>query len=449
MRRDVFLLAWLKNSGPFMKRNKFVCLPVLLALAAGSAGVYPTPGGQDLTPPNTNALTLDMAVDLALANSPDLRAGSGRVGAAEGRAVQARLWSNPDLEISAEEIPVRGGSFSESKNTIGVAQTVPFPGKKRLDGKIGEQGVRITGAELELLRRQVARETKVAFYRVLAAERLVLVAGELVRVAELSADTARKRVEAGGAAVQEQLRSEIQLEQARSETADFRRELATASQNLATLLGRPDLQDAPLSGALVETPDAVLLDGTAEQWLADYPGVAAARLAHEQAELELRRTRLEPYPDLTLGVSGGRAGPADDAIVEFRVALPLPIIDRSKGRKREAQANVQVAEAELVAAERRLIRDWDEAKNRYRTAADQVAASRERILPKAEEALRLVQTGFEEGKFGFIDLLDTQRTAAEARLAHQKKLLEFNSARAELETFVDPTPESGPAQSSH
>ena len=73
------------------------------------------------------------------------------------------------------------------------------------------------------------------------------------------------------------------------------------------------------------------------------------------------------------------------------------------------------------------------ASKRYRTAAEQVANYRERILPKATEALRLVQTGFEQGKFNFIDLVDTQRTTAEARLAYQQKLLELNIAQAELE----------------
>ena len=75
-----------------------------------------------------------------------------------------------------------------------------------------------------------------------------------------------------------------------------------------------------------------------------------------------------------------------------------------------------------------------------RTAAEQVANYRERILPKANEALRLVQRGFEEGKFGFIDLLDTQRTAAEVRLAYQQKLLELNVAQADIEALFARVP---------
>ena len=119
-------------------------------------------------------------------------------------------------------------------------------------------------------------------------------------------------------------------------------------------------------------------------------------------------------------------------------SVPLPIIDRAKGRQQETRANVSVAEAELHVVQQQLQREWANARNRYRTVAGQVAGYRERILPKADEALRLVQTGFEAGKFNFIDLVDTQRTTAEARLAFQHKLLDLNIAQAELEALLQP-----------
>ncbi|MBI5395756.1 MAG: hypothetical protein HZA91_10705, partial [Verrucomicrobia bacterium] len=40
------------------------------------------------------------------------------------------------------------------------------------------------------------------------------------------------------------------------------------------------------------------------------------------------------------------------------------------------------------------------------------------------------------GKLGLLDLLDTQRTTVEARLAYYDKLLELNVAQAELESLL-------------
>ncbi len=385
----------------------------------------------------TKLLTLEGAIRLALDSNPELRASIWRTEAAAGRAYQAKLWSNPELELGAEDWPANGGrGFSDSKQTVGVAQTIPFPGKKKLDRQIGVSGVRLSEAELSLRRLELVRDVKTAFYQVLAAERLVEVEEELVKVAESSAATARKRVAAGAAADQEQLRAEIPLEEAKTALSGFQRERVTARQTLAMLLGHPDLAEAPVSGALAESASPGLLDQGPERWLATHPSVVSARTNRDRARLELRRARLEPYPDVKAAVAGGRIGETDQSIIQLGFSLPLPIIDRGKGKKQEAQANVSVADAELAVVEQRLLRDWGTACQRLRTATEQVANYRERILPKANEALRLVQTGFEQGKFGFIDLLDTQRTTAEARLAYQGKLLELNVSQTEIEALV-------------
>jgi cobalt-zinc-cadmium efflux system outer membrane protein len=359
------------------------------------------------------------------------------VAAAAGRAYQAKLWSNPELELSAEDWPISGGrGFSDSKQTIGVAQTLPFPGKKKLDRQIGVFGVRLWEAELSVRRLELVRDVKTAFFQVLAFERLVAVEGELVTVAEASASAARKRVAAGAAPDQEQLRAEIPLEQDRTELLGFQRELVTARQTLAMFLGRPDLAEATVSGALADTVTPGLFDQGPERWLTNHPSVVTARASRDRAQSEFSRARLEPYPDVTVGLAGGRIGETDQSIIQLGFSVPLPILDSGRGRKREAQANVSVAEAELQSVEQRLLRNWGAARQRLRTAADQAANYRDRILPKADEALRLVQTGFEQGKFGLIDLLDTQRTTAEVRLTYQQQLLELNVAQAELEAFL-------------
>jgi len=421
-----------------MKRLDFV-LPLLLT-AALIGVITPVARSQEtILAPTTNVLTLDAALRLALADNPELRASGARVDAASGRAYQAKQWENPELELSAEDWPVSGGNgFSDAKQTIGVAQTLPFPGKKSLDKQRGGVGIKLSQAELALRRTELVRDVKAGFFRVLASERLVEVSTQLVAVANSSAATARKRVDAGAAAYQEQLRAEVQLEQARTELAGFERELAAARQVFATLLGRPELTNARLTGALAETPEARLLETTAEKRLLVHPSLDAAQANLDRARLDSRRAGLEPYPDVKVGVAGGRIGATDESIIQLGFSVPLPILNRGKGTRQEALANVSVAEAELHAVQQQLQREWANALKRYRTAAEQVANYRERILPKAAEALRLVQTGFEQGKFNFIDLVDTQRMTAEARLAYQQKLLEMNVAQAELEALLQP-----------
>lgn len=379
-------------------------------------------------------ITLDAAVQLAIEHNQELRAASARVTAAEGQARQARLWPNPAVEAASEDWPTGGGGgFSASKRLLGISQTIPFPGKKSLDGRIGASGVRVSRAQLSLRRLEIVRDVKTAFYSVLAGEKLVEVSRELARVAESSATAARKRVEAGAAPLQEQLRAEVSRDQASAALRGRESELIVARQALATVLGRPDLADAPVVGALPESaaaPESVTRGG-----LDEHPVVAEASAARERADFESRRARLEAYPDLTATVATGRVGFENQAIVQAGVSIALPLFDRGQGRKQETRANLEVAEAGLAASRQRLQLAWNAAVSRLRAASDQVITHRERIVPRAEEALRLVQIGFTEGKLGFIDLIDTQRTAAEARQALIERILEMNVARVELEAL--------------
>ncbi|MBK9991478.1 MAG: TolC family protein [Verrucomicrobia bacterium] len=399
-------------------------------------------GAENSTP--TVALTLDSALQLALENSPVLRAAGGRVEAAAGRVTQAKTWSNPELELVIEDWPLRKNrGYADAKRTIGLSQAVLFPGKRSLSKQIGVAGVKLSAADLALRRVELVREVKIGYFRVLTLERQVEVSVQLLAMADASVAMARKRSDAGAAAYQEQLRAEVLAEQARVEKGDLERERSAARQTFAVLLGRPDLSGARLTDSLIETPAVSLLADFTAGSLAAHPGLQAAQMNLERAELDHRRARLEPYPDLKVGVAAGEVGETGESIGQVSFSLPLPLFDRGKGTRQEARANIVVATAELHSVQQELQRDVTNAVGRYRAASEHVDNYRTRILPKVDEALRLVQAGYEEGKFGFADLVDTQRTTAEVQMTYLTKLFEMSAARAELEALLaTPTPKS-------
>ena len=383
--------------------------------------------------PDVRTLTLTEAISMALENNPELRATSSKTEAAAGQAEQAGRWSNPELQVSVEDRPLQRGSWSDSKRMAGVSQTLPFPGKKRLERQMGTAGVKLSHAEFALRRVETVRDVKVAFYQTLAAERLVSIGGDLVKTAESLYASVAKRVEAGGAPEPEKLRMAIPLEKARMDLADYQRNLAAARRTLATLLGCCDLGDLAVTGALAESGDLACL----EKLPVGHPSRVAAEVNVTRAELALRRARLEIYPDVTVGMGVGREATTNESIGEIRFGLPLPLFDNSSGKRREARANLAVAEAESASVELRLSREWSLAAGRVRLASEQARIYREAILPKANEALERVQTGYSEGKFALADVIETRRTVAEARLAYQQKLLELNLAQAELDALAN------------
>ncbi len=402
--------------------------PFFAVLAAGCVAIADAPA--------QTKLDLSAALAEAVANNPELRASRARIEAATGRAVQARVWPNPNLELSSEQYPPDRGGFNGAQNMVGVAQTVPFPGKKALDAKIGAQSVTVTewdylGRELELV-----RDVKSAFYRALAAQKKLAVIGQLAELARSTAEAVGKRVVAGAAADQEQLRAEVEHDRAVAEIAAARREVAEPLKTLAALMGRPRDALGPLAGELAEQVQRPNLDQARDQMLARHPNVRAALACRERADLELRRAKLDPYPDVSFGVAGGRDFAAREGIMTFRVSIPLPLFDRAQGKKREARANADIARYDLTTVEVRLTHELAVLDERLRAAGEQVETYRTRIVPKAEAASRLVRSGYNAGKFGLLDILDTQRTTFEVRLTYYDRLLELNAAQAELEALL-------------
>jgi cobalt-zinc-cadmium efflux system outer membrane protein len=215
-----------------------------------------------------------------------------------------------------------------------------------------------------------------------------------------------------------------------------RRELAEAHKSLAPLLGRRPEQIGLLVGELAAQAQRPDLDQARDQMLARHPNIRAALANRERAELELRRARLDPYPDVTVGVAAGRDYDANETLMALRVSIPLPLFDRAQGRKREARALADIARYDLSATELKLTRDLAVLDERLKAAGGQVESYRTGILPKADAASRLVRTGYEAGKFGLLDILDTQRTSVQVQLDYYDRLLELNTAQAELEALL-------------
>jgi cobalt-zinc-cadmium efflux system outer membrane protein len=384
--------------------------------------------------PATNQFSLARVLSMVRINNPELRAAESRVEAAGGRALQSRTWPNPNLEFSVEEWRT-DRALSDAKQTVGVSQTIPFPGKKRLDKATGSAGIQLALAELNLKELEVVRDVKADFYRALAADKTVEQQKHLLQLAGSFAREARQRVEAGAAADQEQLRAEAALEQARAELLLQEQEAGIARGALFSRIGLNSATGSLLAG---ELEDSRSLSPVVPEDLEHHPQLRVIQLSRQQAELSARRANLETRPDVNVGVAGGQEAGTGHSIVEFKVGIPLPIFDRSRGLKKETRATVQ----ELIAREEQTRRELSvqaaAAYLRFQSAAAQAAIYRNGVIPKAEAAMKLLQTGYDQGKFGLIDLLDTQRTVAEARLSYQKRLLELNLAAAELE-FYRPT----------
>ena len=121
--------------------NSLSCIGVAAATLPGQAAGAPhdaqkRPPSAD-RPAEATALSLERSIRLALNHNPQLQASAARKEAASARAVQARAWPNPELELTSEDMPASRSRMSQAKKMAGISQVLPYPGKKKADGEIG------------------------------------------------------------------------------------------------------------------------------------------------------------------------------------------------------------------------------------------------------------------------------------------------------------------------
>lgn len=408
-------------------RGRIALLVALLAALPAAAAAAGEGGGP---------WTLERLIAESLESHPGLLAARQQAEAVRGRSAQEKVWPNPEVELSAEDVPVAGGGLSRSTNLVGVTQTVPFPSKTHFAARAGEEALRAARWEYRAREAAVVRDVKVAFAAVVTAERRRQAAEELHDLMRSLAEAMGKRVRAGDAPEQERLRAEVEAERAGVAAAAARRDVEEARAGLARLAGRPAGELRPLGNGLRETVDEAEIERVRGLLAERNPTRQALVARREMAAAEMSRAGAARLPDLTLGFAYGRDAALGEDLMEFRVALPLPLFDRSQGRRREARALAEAARHELALAERTLAEGFAVAEARVRTAGDQVDTYRREILPKSREALRMVRGGYEAGRFGFLDLVDTQRTAAEVEQSYWENVFELNVAMAEMEALV-------------
>jgi cobalt-zinc-cadmium efflux system outer membrane protein len=442
-------LAWLGAAAAFVAFATGCAAPYDLTypeprpLGPVTASYVPTPIERvesENGAPNSVALaeplTLDEAVALALAQNPDLRAAAHEVRAREGEAYQAARLPNPELEIDAEEFGGSGDRTGTDAAEVGagVSQTIELGGDRRARAAVAARGAELGAWSFEAARLDLITRVHQAFASVLAAETRLALAEEQRDIAARFADAVTRRAEAGAISPLEARRSAVAAATAEATFGRARRALDAARARLAPLLGLPPggLDVAGDLGRLdVVPPYEGLLP-----FLALNPDVARYRTALAQAEAQVALERARRIPDPTLRAGGTYFNEVGEAAVTAGVSIPIPLFDTNRGAIQAARARVSGTAAEAEAALLRAERDLAEAYGTYAAAAEAARILRDDALPNSRAAFEGIETGYREGEFDLLAVLDAQRALVETQNALADALADVAQSRAAVERLI-------------
>lgn len=398
--------------------RRFIGVPFLFAF------IYPLP---TLSAP----LTLEQAWAQAEQANPALLSTRANLVAGEGELTDARalLWNNPQLstDLRRRIIPQTPAPDRVNRDwSVGLAQTFEIAGQQGARRSAAEHSLAATQETIAETQLQLRAEVEQRFIRVLSLQLRIQMEEQTLKLIEEAATAVSKRVAAGEDSRLDGNLAKVEAERAQNQVSMLREQLAQARSDLASLLQLPadtlpDV-DGSLDPATVSYTQNELLVSTANR-----PLLRAFDSREKAAASRLDLERATVYPNITLGLSSAREGPADSQyqVTGVSISLPLPLFRRNGtgiGRATTELTQVQVQQQAVQRDSRaQVLALWARREN-LQTRVKRLSES---VLPSLEENQHLSSVSFHVGEIGLLQLLLVNRQVLDG----QRDLLD---ARTEL-----------------
>lgn len=367
----------------------------------------------------------------------------------------------PAFEVGREMEEGAGSGFSQAEFTLRLSQLVELGAKRAKRVRLAEKEIDAVRWDYEVARADVLTDVARAFAGTLADQRRVDLTEELVRFAEEVRQTTQARVEAGQISPLELRKANVEVTTAQTDHRRALGQLDASRSRLASLWGATDPEFGRVVGRFEEVAPLPSVAELREQMAAN-PDVArwTAELERREAVHGLERARRIPGLTLTLGlraealrgstargygagleglsISRTKSEPDRDwdTSIVFEASMPLPFFDRNQGNIREAQYLVEKTADERRAVEVSVASALAQWRHLVAAAEAEVEALEREAIPEATETFQLAQEGFRQGKFAYLDVLDTQRTLFDLRVRLLDARLAYHEGVVEVERLI-------------
>lgn len=382
-------------------------------------------------------ISLPQALQRALAANPRLSAADRDIGIATGLKVQAGALPNPQLSFELDNA-LGSGKYSGTRSaetTLQLSQIVELPGKREARVAAGSAGVGTAVWQRRATELEVMSETAVAFIAVVSAQARVAVFDEHIARFDELIPLLQRRVQEGASSPAETQRAQVAADLFRADRERAKAQLSIARRDLAILMGEaaPDFGAAIGRLAAIGQPPpfaSVVRAIEANPQLMRWTAVTAQRNA------ELILARLKPVPDLRIGAGWRHFQDTNDNAVRLDFSIPLPVFDQNAGNIMAAEALLARTAAERAVNRLLLISLAGRAYDSLKGALAELKLLRGSVIPNARSAADTIQSGYSQGRFTLLELLDIRGSLLQAQLREAEALQNFHVAVATIEGLI-------------
>ncbi len=350
---------------------------------------------------------------LALQNNPAILQAVAAASRADGVHNQTGLPPNPSVGYFAEEI---GNEGEAGLHGAFVSQMFVRGKKLAWNQQVVGHEVQMRRWNEKVQRQRVLTDVQLHYAAALAAQQRLELTRAFRMVAEQGVCISKQRVKAKFSGRADILQSEIQLSQI--ELAIWQTELQQQAvwQQLAAVVGLPDLPCRPLQGRLEPSEHITNPDDVLSQVLTDSPLLAMAQYRVSRAAASLQRQQVQQIPNLTARLGIGHDDATGDSFANLQFSVPVPAHNRNQGNIHAARAEYCEATQNVRRLKMQIRHDLAAVLRDYHSAQAAVEQYRDVIIPRAKETLTLMKQAQAGGEYDFLRVLTARRAFFDASI---------------------------------
>ena len=386
------------------------------------------------------ALTLEQCISITLQQNPLILSSLQQHQASLARISQAKALPQPSINYDSDLQPKFFNFKDSGESYFGLSQSIEFPGKRHLRGKIASKESNEIMAETDLLKLDIVFHVKQAFYGLLLAQEKLKYAQQDLELAQDFLKKAELKFDAGDVAKVEALRARVESAKAANEVRSSTNEVRLAKAMLNFLLARKKYAPLEIKGKLKRPSISLNFEELIKRALSFRPEIKRMGYSLEKENLKKKQGYLSYLPDFDLGVSRHRLE-GEGTYWDVTLSFPIPLFfwQPKKGEIREAQANVEALKREAEHLKNAITLEVEEAYMNALTASNMIQLFEEEMLTQAEEVYNMFLFSYQEGEIGGIELIEARRTLVETRKSYADALYNYDASLAALEKSIGQT----------
>ena len=298
---------------------------------AGQSSASQTAPAQSVRP--GTLITLDQAVELALANSPTLKALRTQIQQNEAQEITAGLRPNPVLSGDTQFIPIfTPGQITDNTEQYDIGLGYLFErGRKRQNRlQAAKDTTAVTKSQVADAERMLTFNVAQQFINVLLADSDLQFAETDLKSFQQTVDISEYRYKAGDISEGDNLKIKLQLLQFQTDVSSARVARVQALGSLRQLMGFNSVpRDYFVAGELAYQPLTASVEDLQARALRERPDLRASQQGITAARSQISLAKANGKPDLNVSANYSHTPGLNSSSVF--ASIPLPIFNRNQG----------------------------------------------------------------------------------------------------------------------